>query len=407
MASDQEHQNRVGPGEQLRRAREAMGRSPGDLAEELRLTVEQVHALEADDFARLPGEAYVRGYLRNYAAAVGLSPDEVMAGYEQRPTDTGEPPDENDTPLIPEPERPLIEHPWRVVWVSLALLVVVSVFTVWLVGESREPVVPDQAEAPAGESAGPEQPDAGQGLASDTAEDVPTSGTSGPGGEGEGGAPSSPQAVAPAASAGEDQALGLQGPTLTGPGLEEPSFPELPDPTGNGPSASPDELQTLRVHTWAKSWLEVADDRGRVLLRRLVPEGRDLRLYGQAPFQVKVGNAAGVQLYFEGAPLPSLGRPGQVVRLNVDADSRTIPESEVGPPEALAEARRAGEASDQGGGAGPGADPSAAEADTPKRPASRVKADDDRGSGQEPAEAADSAPAATEPGSATQDATAP
>jgi hypothetical protein len=42
-----------------------------------------------------------------------------------------------------------------------------------------------------------------------------------------------------------------------------------------------------------------------------------------------------VQLYFEGKPLAPLGDPGEVVRVNVDADSETIPESEVSRPPGL------------------------------------------------------------------------
>ncbi|MFB6261356.1 MAG: RodZ domain-containing protein, partial [Thiohalorhabdaceae bacterium] len=123
-----------------------------------------------------------------------------------------------------------------------------------------------------------------------------------------------------------------EGTALTGPGLEAPRLPELPGRNDDDQQAQPGDLQTLRVHTWADSWIEVADDRGRTLLRRLVKEGRDVRLYGEAPFQVKVGNAAGVQLYFEGEPLTPLGDQGEVVSLNVDGESPTVAESEVAPP---------------------------------------------------------------------------
>lgn len=354
MANHQEPGETPELGEWLRRAREEMGRSPKEMAGELRLTEEKVRALEAEDFRNLPGEAYVRGYLRNYAAALGLSPDAVIAAYEGRGAGGSDLPEENDTPIIPEPERPLIEHPWRVVWISLALLVVVSVLTVWLVGESREPELPDQAAVESGSADSAPEPDTPPEVA-----DEPGPAVGGPGGEGgsagpglaepgSGSVPGGPGA-APTAPTGSGPALGtgggtrVEGRNLTGPGLAEPALPDLAKTPKEPAPVRPEDLQTLRVHTWARSWLEVADSRGRQLLRRLVPEGRDLRVYGVAPFQVKVGNAAGVQLYFEDQPLPPLGRPGQVVRLNVDADSRTIPESAVGPPENLAAVRQAGE----------------------------------------------------------------
>ncbi|HKJ72339.1 MAG TPA: helix-turn-helix domain-containing protein [Gammaproteobacteria bacterium] len=362
MAEDQEQVEGVGPGERLRRAREAMGRSREDMAEALRLTVEQVEALEAEDYSRLPGQAYVRGYFRNYAAAVGLAPEEVAAQVEQRPAGGG-PAEENDTPLIPEPEKPLIEHPWRVVWISLALLVVVSVVTVWLVGESRGPAMPEQTASRSGQAGAQTAAGGGPAAAGESARPA--------GGEADGGAPSGEVASAggDAASAGGEPAGGgasataptrsataaagsgsaegaarPQGPTLSGPGLDDSALARLPGSEQPRQPAMPEDLQTLRVHTWAKSWLEVADDRGQVLLRRLIPEGRDLRLYGKPPFQVKAGNAAAVQLYFEDKPIRPLGAPGQVVRLNVDADTRTIPESEVAPPASLAEQQTSGQA---------------------------------------------------------------
>jgi cytoskeleton protein RodZ len=416
MAQDEEQGQTLGVGERLRQAREAMGRSPGDMAEELRLTEEQVHALEAEDYRRLPGEAYVRGYLRNYGAALGLPPEEIMAAYEQRPAGRAEETGEDEAPLIPEPERPLIEHPWRVVWASLALLVVVSVFTVWLVGESQEPGLPEgpvgssepgPAEQGGDEPAEPQSaPEAQTGqpattdsaAASDSTEASEATepagatqqaeGAAGDGGTraaapgpdeasgAEGGAadgPTAPAASAPEAAgagapSGEPTARNGQA-TLAGPGLDEPAVPELADRREANESSLPQDLQTLRVHTWAESWLEVADDRGRLLLRRLVPEGRDLRLYGQAPFQVKVGNAAGVQLYFEDRPLAPLGGPGQVVRLNVDGDSQTIPEAEVGPPAALSETREAGDDAPTPGPAGAEGDQAPA-----KRPEGAPKA---------------------------------
>jgi cytoskeletal protein RodZ len=37
--------------------------------------------MEADHFDDLPGEVFTRGFLKAYARAVGLSPDDVLARY--------------------------------------------------------------------------------------------------------------------------------------------------------------------------------------------------------------------------------------------------------------------------------------------------------------------------------------
>jgi type IV pilus biogenesis/stability protein PilW len=50
----------------LRAAREAAGLSVETVAQQLKLAPRQVRALEGDDFERLPGRTFVRGFVRNY-----------------------------------------------------------------------------------------------------------------------------------------------------------------------------------------------------------------------------------------------------------------------------------------------------------------------------------------------------
>ncbi|WP_341648617.1 helix-turn-helix transcriptional regulator [Thauera humireducens] len=68
------HDDVRSPGAALRAAREARGESVAEVAFALKLNPRQIAALEADDFAALPGTAFVRGFLRNYARYVGLDP---------------------------------------------------------------------------------------------------------------------------------------------------------------------------------------------------------------------------------------------------------------------------------------------------------------------------------------------
>jgi cytoskeleton protein RodZ len=63
----------------LRGAREAAGLSEDAVAQQLKLHPRQVRAIEEDDYARLPGRTFVRGFVRNYARLVNLDPDAVVA----------------------------------------------------------------------------------------------------------------------------------------------------------------------------------------------------------------------------------------------------------------------------------------------------------------------------------------
>jgi cytoskeletal protein RodZ len=67
----------------LARERELRGLSRDAVLRTTRLAPAVVEALEAGDPARLPPRAYAVGYLRAYAAAVGLDPDDVVLRYEE------------------------------------------------------------------------------------------------------------------------------------------------------------------------------------------------------------------------------------------------------------------------------------------------------------------------------------
>lgn len=62
----------VSPGAQLASARKLKSLSVDDVASSLKLAPRQVLAIEADDFAALPGMAITRGFIRTYAKLLGM-----------------------------------------------------------------------------------------------------------------------------------------------------------------------------------------------------------------------------------------------------------------------------------------------------------------------------------------------
>jgi hypothetical protein len=69
-----------GVGPQLRAAREVKGLSLEQVAAETRIPQRHLEAMEAGDFAKLPGRTYAVGFARTYAKTVALDPDDVAAG---------------------------------------------------------------------------------------------------------------------------------------------------------------------------------------------------------------------------------------------------------------------------------------------------------------------------------------
>src|SRR5580700_1919306 len=70
-----------GIGARLRAARELKGLTMLQAAEKLHVDARVLEALEAEDFAALGADVYVRGHLRRYAVLVGESPSELQQLY--------------------------------------------------------------------------------------------------------------------------------------------------------------------------------------------------------------------------------------------------------------------------------------------------------------------------------------
>ena len=68
-------------GKFLRRARESRDMGVAEIARATRIPSSAIERIEADHFDDLPGEVFTRGFLKAYATAVGLAPDEVLARY--------------------------------------------------------------------------------------------------------------------------------------------------------------------------------------------------------------------------------------------------------------------------------------------------------------------------------------
>ncbi|MBN1945443.1 MAG: helix-turn-helix domain-containing protein [Bradymonadales bacterium] len=71
------------PGFFLRAAREREGLSIKELAAVTRIAPRFINCLEEDRYDEIPGEVFVRGFLRNCARELAIDPDELIHLYEQ------------------------------------------------------------------------------------------------------------------------------------------------------------------------------------------------------------------------------------------------------------------------------------------------------------------------------------
>ncbi|MCB1827467.1 MAG: helix-turn-helix domain-containing protein [Coxiellaceae bacterium] len=70
------------PGEILRAARELRGLQQSGVAERLRLSVQTIKDIEADDYRHFTAEIYLRGHMRSYARICNIDPAIVLKAFE-------------------------------------------------------------------------------------------------------------------------------------------------------------------------------------------------------------------------------------------------------------------------------------------------------------------------------------
>lgn len=78
-------------GEQVRQERERQGLSLEDVSERTRITVQNLEAIEQDNFGLFPNRVYARAFLRDYANFLGMDSAALLERYEQQRAEAPEP----------------------------------------------------------------------------------------------------------------------------------------------------------------------------------------------------------------------------------------------------------------------------------------------------------------------------
>ena len=124
---------RRGVGDMLASERRRQGKSVADIADATRVRGRLIQALENGEWGTLPSPAYVKGYIQNYATALGLSAEPFLEAYrseDPRPKDgSPEPHPSLGEPILPRREQ---AHaiPNRMLLVLLSVVAVIAL--IWI-----------------------------------------------------------------------------------------------------------------------------------------------------------------------------------------------------------------------------------------------------------------------------------
>jgi len=276
-------------GQTLASERERQGLSRSDAAQRLHMSAYQIEALETGDYSRLPRGTFLRGFVRNYAKVLGLVADEALALLPEHA-----PRDQKPGIVVPtqnirfDPIGDRLQNPY-VKAATLALVALAIGFAAMYWWLFIKPTPPGAAGRKATETQVAVAAPAAQSESIAKALAMPAQ-------------PATAEAAKPEAAKIEPAK-----PETAKPEPPKPEPPKLNAKLPAPPAAVPVQAQVLKVGADGKvlklvfkgsSWVEIRDSKGKILLSRLNPAGSEAEVSGKPPFNVIVGNAPEVQVFY-------------------------------------------------------------------------------------------------------------
>ncbi|MCS2155304.1 cytoskeleton protein RodZ [Scandinavium goeteborgense] len=317
-------------GTRLRNAREQLGLSQQAVAERLCLKVSTVRDIEDDKAPASLASTFLRGYIRSYARLVHIPEEELLPILAKEvPVRVAKMAPMQNMSLGKRRKK---RDGWLMSFTWLVLFVVIGLTGAWWwqnhkAQQEEISTMADQSSAELNAND------------SNNSQNVPldTSGTqsqapdamadnSQPAPAADANAPAATAQTAPAQTAPDAQNNAVVSPsqanvdnTATAANPATPAAPLPTDQAAVTPTASPNALV---MNFNADCWLEVTDSTGKKLFSGLQRKDGTLNLEGQAPYKLKIGAPAAVQIQFQGKPvdLSRFIRTNQVARLTLNAE---------------------------------------------------------------------------------------
>lgn len=131
----------------LKTEREKRNESLDSVSSITRIGRPYLEAIEEGDLSKLPGQAYIRGFIKLYAAHLGLSADDALQRLEHR--ELNQPVPAEDIPAAKSPDRPALAapRPWLRYGVMAMTAISVAVYVLFFSTPDRKTAPPKNADS--------------------------------------------------------------------------------------------------------------------------------------------------------------------------------------------------------------------------------------------------------------------
>lgn len=316
----------IGPGERLQAARIQQGLSLQDVASRMHLSGKILEAIEENNFEEITAPIFVKGYLRAYARIVSLDEDEMILQYRDFFSEE-DPPISSTSNILPE----LSVADARIKWTTYLVIFVIGVLLAawWWTKEQNNETAISLGSQSSSEVRTQNDAEMVSSEIEAASEDMT--------------ATTATVEVAPESVDQVNEPITMQDssaaesvvvePVIEEPVTDEPltAEPETAEPMTDEPvtaepvSVEPVALEPgsealatapvvradpirlapsgsdkLQINVVADTWADVKDTNGYQLVYDLLRADDSVKLTGEAPFSVFLGNGHGVEIIFNG-----------------------------------------------------------------------------------------------------------
>lgn len=273
-------------GQKLREERIKRGISIAEVAHRLRLSEQQIQAIEDQDFSKLPAAVFLRGYVRNYANLLQLDDTTLLVETITRRRPVNNIFTIRDTAARFRTLEPVYQphRGNRGGWLLLYVGVILAAFAAYGFYYEKVPEKIATSSYMLGEEDQIVQPGA-VGESDQVAVDLPLPFSS---------------TIVNSASIEPSISTEISLPPVASV-LPETSAPSVAPVVESEASATTNSGKKVLHFAFTKdSWVKIKDNNGQVILEKINPRGSEQTIEGEPPLYLVIGNAAGVSLTYNG-----------------------------------------------------------------------------------------------------------
>jgi len=132
-------------GDYLKKGREAQNISLSDISDLTKISKIYLDCLEKDEYTKIPGEPYVKGYISSYAACIGINAHEALKLYDSFQMETNNA-EEIKPEILEDKKRPTLPYPsfnkttWLVLAFSILTILIVGVYYLFFQNQKKATV---------------------------------------------------------------------------------------------------------------------------------------------------------------------------------------------------------------------------------------------------------------------------